>query len=116
VAKSERMVFVKPSLQGLTPKKAVVAFCQECICSVLGRDIKECKGDTLHTGSCPFFKYRLGRGRPSVKTIRQQCKACMNGNLQLINDCANASCALHTYRMGKNPSRARKPKQEDDNG
>jgi len=55
----------------LTPKQAVLAFCKQC-CD----NTKDCQGDhmlSLPDETCLFHKYRLGKGRPHIKLIRQQC-------------------------------------------
>jgi hypothetical protein len=55
---------------------------------------------------CFFFPYRLGYGRPSVKTIRKFCVECMGGSNALMRGCANGNCPLHPFRFGTNPNRA----------
>ena len=55
-------------------------------------------------GVCWFYKYRLGKGRVSVKTIRKMCLECMSGP-GLVRDCWEEGCPLHPFRMGTNPRR-----------
>lgn len=87
----------------MTPGKAIRKHCVECIGSVY--EVKDCKGDQLLDGtSCHFYKYRLGTGRPSVKTIRKFCLHCMGESYLLVELCTTIKCLLHPYRFGKNPA------------
>lgn len=89
----------------MTPGEAIHKHCVECVGT--GYQIKECKGDKLLDGTeCLFFKYRLGKGRPSVKIIRKFCLHCMCGSSQAVLECATKSCFLFPYRLGKNPAYA----------
>jgi hypothetical protein len=89
----------------VTPGRAIRLHCIECVDSY--KDVKDCGGDKLLSGGqCPLYPYRLGKGRPSVKVIRKECIACMNGQFSLIPDCPSKYCALYPFRMGKVPSRA----------
>jgi len=90
----------------LTPKEAVLRFCRDCVGN--SQDIKNCQGNHLLSDKkkCPFFKYRLGKGRPPLKAIREQCLFCMNGSYQLVKDCVSTNCAIHFYRHGNNPNRS----------
>lgn len=86
-----------------TPGRAIRAYCVGCVDGA--HHVRECGGDRLLYGSaCPFFPYRMGRGRPSVKTIRRFCLECMNGRRTFVADCTETGCLLHPYRMGKNPN------------
>lgn len=90
-----------------TPGKTIRGHCIECVGSIY--DVRDCAGDRLLSGgTCPFFPFRLGRGRPSVKVIRKFCLDCMNGSAPLVRECENAECSLHPYRFGKNPARTGK--------
>lgn len=40
-----------------------------------------------------------------VKAIREACIECMGGHPYMVKDCTVAVCALHDFRMGKNPFR-----------
>lgn len=116
-AKEERMfpaegssylsdVSVKPGLRrhSLTPGRAVRQHCIDCAGSPSA--VKDCQGDKLYDGPCLFFRYRMGKGRPSVKLIRKYCLQCMGGSPKLVKDCTSEStCPLHPYRMGRNPKK-----------
>lgn len=92
----------------LTPGRAIRLFCVECVDGF--QFIKECGGGNLldeqagKNGTCLFFPYRLGRGRPSVKTIRKFCLECMGDHHSFIPDCPSRYCPLYPFRMGKIPS------------
>jgi len=86
----------------LTPGEAIRKFCVSCVGSY--SDVHGCKGDKLLNGQvCSFFKYRLGTGRPSVKTIRKECLRCTNGSMDLVRECNSQTCQVHQFRMGHNP-------------
>lgn len=87
-----------------TPGKAIRKHCVACVGSF--SDVHNCHGDRLLDGTvCVFYKYRLGKGRPSVKTIRKFCVQCMNGQFALVGDCQSEKvCTLFPYRYGKNPN------------
>jgi len=93
-----------------TPLKAIRAFCVECVGSPY--EVRDCGGDKClgdqgdENNVCYFFSYRLGRGRPSVKTIRKQCLECMSGRRDFVRECGSSDCPIWPYRMGKNPNRA----------
>jgi hypothetical protein len=59
-------------------------------------------------GKCWFYKFRLGRGRPSVKIIRKHCRECMGGSPQLVEACATIGCTLYQFRFGTNPNRVQR--------
>jgi hypothetical protein len=86
----------------MTPGEAIRAICVDCVGSV--KAVRDCMGDTLVTGPCQFYKYRMGKGRPSVKTIRKHCLYCMNGDWRLIKSCHTVNCPLYSFRYGKNPN------------
>ncbi len=39
-----------------------------------------------------------------IKDIRSFCIDCMGGHQGYVTDCESAGCALHPYRMGKDPA------------
>ena len=90
----------KPS-GGSTPKHAVLLFCRQCVGEERGKK-ENCQGDEI---SCPFYRFRLGKGRPTVVHIRRQCLICMNGSKKEVADCETVDCSLWTYRLGNNPIR-----------
>jgi len=87
----------------LTPKLAALAFCKIC---AEGVGVEDCQGDQALDGfACPFYSYRLGKGRPSVKLIRKVCLHCMGGSASFVRDCTTSECMLYQYRLGTNPKR-----------
>jgi hypothetical protein len=95
------------SAHTLTPLKAIRRFCVECVGSPYAVD--GCGGDKCldgqgdEEGVCHFYRYRLGRGRPSVKLIRKMCLECMDGSRRLVAECGS-DCELHRFRFGRNPN------------
>ena len=93
-----------------TPLRAIHQFCVECVGGQV-YDVKDCGGDHSLNGGCDrngvcyFYKYRMGKGRPSVKTIRMICLWCQGRIFEGIKDCYARDCALYPYRFGKNPAR-----------
>lgn len=92
-----------------TPGKAVRAFCEECVGSI--HDIQRCGGNKCKNGGadergiCWFYPYRMGKGRPSVKIVRQICLWCQGDRADFVRECETGSCVLYPYRFGKNPNR-----------
>lgn len=43
-----------------------------------------------------------------LKAIRAKCLDCCAEHPSLVADCHIVSCALHPFRMGKNPFRAKR--------
>jgi len=43
---------------------------------------------------------------PVLKAIRAKCLDCCADHPSLVADCHITTCALHPFRMGKNPFRA----------
>ena len=90
----------------MTPLKAIRAFCKTC---VEPKEIKDCGDELILNGTlkgkpCPFYPYRLGKGKPSVKVIRKHCLYCMNNSATFVRECQTKSCPLWPFRMGKNPN------------
>jgi len=86
----------------LTPGQAIRKNCIDCV--GLADYVQDCMGDQLFTVPCPFYPYRMGKGRPSVKVIRGNCLWCMGGSATKVKECANVKCFFHDFRMGKNPA------------
>ena len=87
----------------LTPGQAIRQHCIECV----GRpsEVKNCGGHQMSDGTeCPLFPYRMGKGRPRVKVIRQECLRCMGGSRKFVRDCWTSHCHLYPFRMGTNPN------------
>jgi hypothetical protein len=100
----------------MTPLEAVHRFCVQCVGSPF--DVRDCGGNRslnggcYPSGECWFWKHRLGKGRPSVKTIRRYCLWCQGDSADLVRECVERmahsgveACPLYPYRMGKNPHR-----------
>jgi hypothetical protein len=100
-----------------TPLEAIHKFCVACVGSPF--EVKDCGGDKCLNGECYpngecwFYKFRLGKGRPSVKLIRQMCLWCQGGSKEFVKDCFEgtghsgvSACPLWQYRLGTNPKRA----------
>lgn len=43
-----------------------------------------------------------------VKAIREKCLDCCCGNVAEVGGCTATRCALHPFRYGKNPYRAKR--------
>jgi len=91
----------------MTPGQSIRKFCIRCVGSA--REVNKCGGhrmfgdDGNDDGQCWFYKFRMGRGRPSVKIIRKHCLECMGGSYKLVAGCGE-KCPVHQYRLGKNPN------------
>jgi hypothetical protein len=91
-------------LNAQTPIKAIRQVCLDCAGGPSA--VRECQGNKLSDGPCPFYPFRLGKGRPSVKLIRNHCLQCMGGSPKMVRDCRSAwTCPVHVYRLGTNPKR-----------
>lgn len=101
----------------MTPGESVRKFCVQCVGGEShSRDVKDCGGDHCLNGGgdekgiCYFYKYRMSRGRPSVKTIRKMCLYCMCGSSEQIKECTGnvekegLYCPLWEFRFGRNPN------------
>ena len=107
----------------MTPGRAIRRHCVECVDSHF--EVAKCGGDKMlgsqgdENGVCYFFPYRLGKGRPSVKTIRKFCLECQGGDKHRkvqaqevrhgVENCAASNCPLYPFRLGKNPHFKRVP-------
>jgi len=92
----------------MTPLQSIRKVCVACVGSPY--DVADCGGNKClggqgdENGVCYLFHFRLGKGRPSVKTIRKFCLECMGACSKLVAECGS-DCPLHPYRFGKNPKR-----------
>lgn len=82
-------------------KQAIHLFCTQCVGNRSG-NIPDCKGVMMYGKPCNFYKYRLGKGRPSIQHIRKECLRCMGYSNQSIADCNTRDCPLYLYRFGTN--------------
>lgn len=97
----------------MTPGQAIRKHCIQCVGSKY--KTKDCGGDhLLATGKpCYFYPYRQGKGRPSVKLIRQECLYCMGRSYELVKECNTFDCSLHKFRFGRNPNVKRSYTEEE---
>lgn len=93
----------KKRQQRLTPGETIRAYCIHCTGGSF-QAVKDCDATDPEYHACSFHKYRLGKGRPSVKLIRKFCLQCAGGNRVLVEDCEINDCPCHPFRMGKNPA------------
>lgn len=95
----------RAGLPTFTPKRALRAYCLQC-CAGIQSGVNSPKG--CNAPQCPAHPYRTGRTqpghpRPSAKACRRVCLWCMCGNAAEVRRCGETGCAMHLYRMGKNP-------------
>ena len=107
--KKQDMSKVKTIIKKMTPGSAIRSFCVSC-CGGASGEVKYCDGDGREPAfdACTFHRYRLGRGRPSVKIIRKLCLQCMGGAPSYVRECETTDCPCYPYRMAKNPARVGK--------
>ena len=99
----------------MTPGEAIHKFCVACAGSPF--EVKDCGGDKClnggcyPSGECWFYKFRLGKGRPSVKLLRRYCLYCACGDAEYVRDCPDGvnrkggeACSLYPFRFGTNPN------------
>lgn len=48
-----------------------------------------------------------------VKAIREFCLDCCGNSAADVKGCANVKCALHPFRLGKNPYRSKREMSEE---
>lgn len=48
-----------------------------------------------------------------VKAIRDFCLECCGGSPSMVKECNSANCALHPFRLGKNPYRSKREMTEE---
>jgi len=83
-----------------TPRTSVRQHCVKECCLSQPNEVLKCPAK-----DCLFWKYRLGKGRVSVKTIRARCDDCGEGGFQARKNCEFPNCPLYQYRLGTNPAR-----------
>ena len=99
---------IKVNLKKLPPKQTVHNWCHYCVQSRVDKDVENCTGYLVYaTGQpCPFYEYRMGDKRISVKVFRKFCLECMGGSSCMVAECDKVNCPMHLYRFGKNPARS----------
>ena len=93
-------------VEKLTPAVAVRDYCTQCLGlkQFNTEQIKDCQGDQAANGPCPFYPYRLGHRRISVKIFRCFCMDCTGADRAYIEDCPASTCPCYLYRFGSNPA------------
>jgi len=79
----------------LTPGQTIRKYCIHC-CGEMVSEVPACDGV-----DCPYHRYRMGKGKPSVKVIRRFCLECMGGSSRMVAECTTTDCYCHPYRLGK---------------
>lgn len=99
-----------------SPSKIIRAFCHCCVQSRKDSDVENCTGHIVFaTGKpCPFYEYRTGGKRASVKLMRKFCIECMGGSKEAVKECSTSDCLIHPFRFGKNPLLVGKGKSRDE--
>lgn len=82
-----------------TPLRSVRKYCLACMLGS-ATEVKLCPST-----DCLLYKFRLGKGRVSVKLIKKFCYGCGEGTYLDTKNCDHTECPLHAYRMGKSPNR-----------
>lgn len=89
-------------MEHVSPGKTIRRHCLDCVENF--KEVINCQGDKQFLGPCFFYKYRLGKGRTSVKTIRKFCLQCMCNSSLSVQNCQSRTCKLMPFRLGKNPA------------
>ncbi len=84
----------------LTPGETIRKRCVNC-CGNNYANVRSCDAKS----KCPFHKYRLGTGRPSVKVLRKFCLLCMCEVSKAVQDCLQTNCEMFEYRFGTSPNK-----------
>jgi len=89
-----------------TPLETIRSFCLSCNAEN-SAEVRRCDADGKTPGfdPCPLHRYRMGRGRPSVKIIRKFCLQCMCGSREFVSTCTTTDCFLFPFRLGRSPAR-----------
>jgi hypothetical protein len=95
-----------------SPTRTIRSYCHYCVQSRSDSDVENCTGHIVFaTGKpCPFYEYRTGGKRASVKLMRKFCIECMGGSKEAVKECSTNDCLIHPFRFGKNPLLAGKGK------
>ena len=98
------------------PSRTLHAQCHYCVQSRSDADVENCTGHIVFaTGKpCPFYEYRMGKKRISVKTMRKFCLECMGGTREAVKECSTIDCLIYPFRFGKNPLLVGKGKSRDE--
>jgi hypothetical protein len=104
------MMTLEKKQQRRSPSRTIRVHCHYCVQSRSDKEVENCTGHIVFaTGKpCPFYEYRMGNKRSSVKNMRKFCLECQGGNKEFVRDCTTNYCLIHPFRFGKNPARAGK--------
>lgn len=100
-----------------SPSRTIQAHCHYCVQSRSETEVENCTGHFVFaTGGkpCPFYEYRMGNKRPSVKVMRRFCLECEGGSKEAVKECSTSDCLIHPFRFGKNPLLVGKGKSRDE--
>lgn len=83
-------------------RRAIRLMCVEC-CGFEFSEVDKCNGRMLGGSVCPLVEFKTGRGKQNAKkrdkAIKQHCKECLGGNIQLVGQCPAPLCPLFPYRQ-----------------
>jgi len=91
-----------------TPLKSIREFCIRCSNGELA-EVRNCGGYEMYgqgdeNNVCFFYPFRMGRGRPSVRTIRRHCLECMGGSREYVRECEDRE------HSGQGPAKSHFPR------
>jgi hypothetical protein len=84
-----------------TPLKSVREYCVKVCCIDQPNEVLLCPAK-----DCLFWKYRFGKGRMKLKTIKERCDDCGEGGFKARKGCEFPDCPLFHFRLGKNPNKS----------
>jgi hypothetical protein len=89
-----------------TPSETIMSYRRYCVQSRSDLEVDNCTGHIVYaTGKpCPFYEFRMGGKRCSVKIMRQFCLECEGNSKAAVKECPTDDCLLHPFRLGKNPA------------
>jgi hypothetical protein len=82
----------------MTITNAIRKLCLDCAGNAYG--VKHCDGNKIFVNEktfyprCPFYLYRLKKGKPSETAIRRYCHRCMGYIKILARKCQSISCPI----------------------
>ena len=90
-------------MKKLTPLQSIRMRCLGC-CET-SADVRRCRFDGKKEELCVLHPFRMGKGRPKLRQIKEYCLDCCNGSFNELKLCPVDACPLHFYRFGNNPDR-----------
>lgn len=85
-----------------TPLSSIRKRCLDC--REVRTDIKNCEFGLESNDPCALYPFRMGKGRPKMRDIREYCLWCVCSNYREVELCPIKNCPLWVYRLGKNPA------------